>query len=144
MQVSVRDVPRKRARWLPFARNQEYSEDVIDRAADTIVEGLQQRGHYLATVDFETEQQNNILTVTFDVNPGRQYRLTDVSFIGNQRVDEDRLHGIVATTPRGGFRRILQSLLRRRRASRRTDRDDATPSVFYRRNGFRKRRREQA
>lgn len=139
VQVAVRGVPRSAVRrWLPFARNQEYSEDVIDRAADTIVEGLQQRGHYLATVDFETEQQNNVLTVTFDVNPGRQYRLTDVSFIGNQRIDEDQLHGIVATTPRGGFRRILQSLLRRPQGVTRgqiSDDRDAIES-FYRLNGF--------
>ncbi len=139
VRVAVRGVPRSAVRrWLPFGRNQEYSEDVIDRAADTIVEGLQLRGHYLATVDFETEQQNNVLTVTFDVNPGRQYRLTDVSFIGNQRIDEDQLHGIVATTPRGGFRRILQSLLRRPQGVTRgqiSDDRDAIES-FYRLNGF--------
>jgi outer membrane protein assembly factor BamA len=139
VQVAVKGVPRSTVRrWLPFGRNQEYSEDVIDRAADTIVEGLQLRGHYLATVDFETEQQNNVLTVTFDVDPGRQYRLTDVSFIGNQRVDDDKLHGIVATTPRGGFRRILQSLLRRPQGVTRGQISDDREAIesFYRLNGF--------
>lgn len=139
VQVAVKGVPRRTVRgWLPFGRNQEYSEDVIDRAADSIVEGLQLSGYYLATVDFETEQQNNILTVTFDVNPGKQYRLTDVSFIGNQRIEEDQLHGIVATTPRGGFRRILQSLLRRPAGVTRGQINDDRDAIesFYRLNGF--------
>jgi outer membrane protein insertion porin family len=139
VRVEVQGVPRSAVRrWLPFGRNQEYSEDVIDRAADAIVEGLQQRGHYLAAVDFETEQQNNILTVTFVVNPGVQYRLTDVSFIGNQRVEEDELHGLVATTPRGGFRRFLQSILRRPQGVTRGQLSDDRDSIesFYRLSGF--------
>jgi outer membrane protein assembly factor BamA/autotransporter translocation and assembly factor TamB len=139
VQVAVTGVPRRTVRrWLPFARNQEYSEDVIDRAADAIVEGLQLRGHYLATVDFETERRGNTLTVTFDVNPGKQYRLTDVSFIGNTKIEEDQLHGIVATTPRGGFRRLLMSLLRRPQGVTRgqlVEDRDAIES-FYRLNGF--------
>ncbi|MDP9190726.1 MAG: translocation/assembly module TamB domain-containing protein [Acidobacteriota bacterium] len=139
VQVEVKGVPRREVRrWLPFGRNQEYSEDVIDRAADAIVEGLQQRGHYLAAVDFETEVQNNVLTVTFDVNPGMQYRLTDVSFIGNQRVEEDDLHGLVATSPRGGFRRFMQSLLRRPQGVTRGQLSDDRDSIesFYRLSGF--------
>lgn len=139
VHVEVAGVPRSMVRrWLPFARNQEYSEDTIDRAADDIVEGLQLRGYYLATVDFETEQQNNVLTVTFEVNPGRQYRLTDVNFVGNAQVEDKELEKIVATSPSGGFRRILQSLLRRPSGVTRgqlTDDRDAIES-FYRLSGF--------
>jgi outer membrane protein assembly complex protein YaeT len=139
VQVEVTGVPRNMVRrWLPFGRNQEYSEDTIDRAATTMVEGLQLRGYYLATVDYETSRENNVLTVTFEVNPGRQYRLTDVSFIGNQQIDDDVLHGLVATTPRGGFRRIVQSLLRRPGGVTRgqiSDDRDAIES-FYRLQGF--------
>jgi outer membrane protein assembly complex protein YaeT len=139
VQVAVTGVPRSAVRrWLPFGRNQEYSEDVIDRAADDIVEGLQLRGHYLATVDYETELENNVLTVTFVVDPGRQYRLTDVNFVGNQKLDDDDLKAIVATSPSGGFRQALRSLLRRPGGVTRgqlTDDGDAIES-FYRLAGF--------
>lgn len=139
VQVAVTGVPRKTVRrWLPFGRNQEYSEDTIDRAADRIVEALQLRGHYLATVDFETELENNVLTVTFLVNPGKQYHLTDVNFIGNQRIDDDELQKIVATSPTGGFRRILQSLLRRPSGVTRGQIGDDRDAIesFYRLAGF--------
>jgi outer membrane protein insertion porin family len=139
VQVAVDGVPRRTVRrWLPFGRNQEYSEDTIDRAADKIVEGLQLRGYYLATVDFETAQENNVLTVTFHVNQGKQYHVTDVSFIGNQRMDDDQLRKIVATSPGGGFGRILQTLLRRPSGVTRgqlTGDRDALES-FYRLAGF--------
>lgn len=139
VQVAVTGVPRSMVRrWLPFGRNQEYSEDAIDRAADDIVEGLQLRGYYLATVDFETEQENNVLTVTFVVDPGRQYRLTDVNFVGNQKVEDDELRKIVATSPSGGFRRALQSLLRRPSGVTRGELSDDRDAIesFYRLAGF--------
>lgn len=139
VKVAVEGVPRSAVRrWLPFARNQEYSEDVVERAADRIVEGLQQRGHYLATVDTESALENNVWTTTFHVDPGQRYRLTDVSFIGNEKIEEDTLHGLVETTPRGGFKRVLQSLFRRASGVTRaqlTDDRDALES-FYRLEGF--------
>lgn len=139
VQVAVSGVPRSAVRrWLPFARNQEYSEDAVERAADAIVEGLQQRGHFLATVDTESALENNVWTTTFHVDPGPRYRLAEVTFSGNDDIDDDELHEIVATTPRGGFRRFLQTLFRRPAGVTRTqlaDDSDALES-FYRLQGF--------
>jgi outer membrane protein insertion porin family len=139
VKVQVTGVSRGSVRrWLPFSRNQEYSEDVVDRAADRITEGLQLRGYYLATVDTETSLENNVWTTTFHVDPGMQYHLTDVSFVGNREVEDDDLHKLVATTPRGGFKRILSSLFRRptgvTRGQLSDDRDAIESS--YRLQGF--------
>jgi outer membrane protein insertion porin family len=139
VQVAVAGVPRREVRrWLPFARNQEYSEDVIDRAADAIVEGLQQRGHFLATVYTESELANNVWTTTFHVDPGARYRLSDVAFSGNIQVGDEELHDVVATTPRGGIRRFLQTLFRRPTGVTRTQLSDDGDSLeaFYRLQGF--------
>src|SRR6185369_5717488 len=52
VRVEVTGVPRRSVRRLiPFARNQEYSEDAIERAAGDIVKAYQQLGYYNATVD---------------------------------------------------------------------------------------------
>ena len=78
-------------------------------------------------------------TVTFVVNPRQAVPpLTDVSFIGNQQIDEDELHKIVATTPRGGFRRIMQSLMRRPSGVTRGQINDDRDAIesFYRLAGF--------
>ena len=139
VRVEVAGIDRRAVRrWLPFARNQEYSEDAVERAADAITEGLQQRGHYLATVDTESSLENNVWTTTFNVSAGPRFRLTAVRFDGNIRVNEDQLHGIVATTPRGGFKRFLSTLFRRPTGVTRTQLNDDRDAVesFYRLEGF--------
>ncbi|MFP5247374.1 MAG: translocation/assembly module TamB domain-containing protein, partial [Thermoanaerobaculia bacterium] len=139
VRVAVDGVPRRIVRrWLPFARNQEYSEDVIERAADAMTEGLQQQGYFLATVNTESSLENNVWTTTFAVDPGARYRLTDVTFSGNAKVDDEELSDLVATTPRGGFRRVLQSLFRRPSGVTRTQLGDDRDALesFYRLNGF--------
>ena len=139
VQVAVSGVPRNTVRrWLPFARNQEYSEDVVVRAADRIVEGLQMRGHYEATVDVESSLEDGVWTTTFDVSPGPRYRLTEVGFSGNQKIDEDALQGAIVTAPRGGIRGFLQTLFRRPSgvtAEQLSDDQDSL-ETFYRFEGF--------
>ena len=139
VKVAVDGIDRKAVRkWLPFAKNQEYSEDYIDQSADKIVEGLQQRGHYLATVDTESSLANNVWTTTFHVTPGPRYQLTSVTFSGNRQLKEAELRRIVATSPGGGFKRVLQSLLRRPSGVTRgqlSDDRDALES-YYRLQGF--------
>jgi len=139
VKVEVDGVDRRSVRkWLPFAKNQEYSEDYIDQSADKIVEGLQQRGHYLATVDTESSLANNVWTTTFHVNPGPRYQLTAVTFSGNRQLKEDELRPVVATSPGGGIKRMLLSLFRRPQGVTRgqlSDDRDALES-YYRLQGF--------
>ncbi|HEX8408759.1 MAG TPA: translocation/assembly module TamB domain-containing protein, partial [Thermoanaerobaculia bacterium] len=139
VHVTVEGIDRGAVRrWLPFGRNQEYSEDAVDQAADNIVQGLQGRGHYAASVDTESTLENNVWTTTFHVRAGPRYRLADVTFSGNIVMPEKELHRNVATTSGGGFRRILSSLLRRPTGVTReqiADDRDALES-FYRLQGF--------
>ncbi len=139
VQVAVTGVPRSAVRrWLPFARNQEYSEDVIDQAADRIVQGLQQRGHFNAAVDTESNLENNVWTTTFHVSPGPRYRLVDVTFSGNIKEPDEHLHEVVTTSPRGGWRRALMTLFRRPQGVTREQLGDDRDSLeaHYRLEGF--------
>ena len=139
VQVQVDGISRSAVRkWLPFGRNQEYSEDAVDQAADNIVRGLQERGHYNAAVDTESELRDNVWTTTFHVNAGPRYRLAGVDFTGNVKVPEKQLHGVVATTPKGGFGRIVSTIFRRPTGVTRAQISDDTDSLvsFYRLEGF--------
>ena len=139
VRVAVAGVPQSMVRrWLPFDRNQQYSEDVIERAADTITEELQRRGYYLATVDTEAALEDDVWTTTFHVDPGERYRLVEVQFRGNDQVDDDALHDVIQTTARGGFRRVLQSLFRRHSGPTREQLSDDRDSIeaFYQLEGF--------
>jgi outer membrane protein insertion porin family len=140
VQVAVQGVPQSSVRrWLPFrGRNDVYSEDAVDRAADQIVAGLQGRGHYNAAVETESRLENNVWTTTFIVSPGPRYRLTGVLFTGNSQVEDEDVERIVTVSPRGGFKRALASLFRRPTGVTREqlgDDQDALES-FYRLRGF--------
>ena len=140
VRVEVTGISRRTVRrWLPFrGRNDEYSEDAVDRAADEIVTGLQQRGYYRAAVDIESGVQDGQWVTTFNVSPGTQYRLADVRFNGNIKVPDKDLQKAIATSPRGGFRRILNSLLRRPQGVTRGQLTDDRDSIesYYRLQGF--------
>lgn len=139
VRVEVTGVKRSAVRKvLPFARNQEYSEDVIDRAADDIVKLYQERGYLNAAADTESRLSGNTWTTTFNVRPGQQYRLSGVTFTGNSKVSDKTLAGLIQTSPAGGFRQLIARIFRRStgvtRAQMAADRDAI--ESYYRLNGF--------
>jgi outer membrane protein insertion porin family len=123
---------------LPFRGNQPYSEDAVDRAAADIVTNLQQRGFYNATVDTEGSLHENVWTSTFHVNPGQQFRLTAVTFTGNEKISDKTLAGVVSTSPSGGIKGLLATLLRRPKGVTRDQiaADRTTLESYYRLQGF--------
>jgi outer membrane protein assembly complex protein YaeT len=139
VKVEVTGVSRHSLRGiLPFRRNQPYSEDAIDRAAAAIVTNLQQRGFYNATVDTEESLQGNVWTSTFHVNPGQQFHLEAVSFTGNEKISDKTLQGVVATSPSGGIKGLIATILRRPQGVTREQiaADRTTLESYYRLHGF--------
>jgi outer membrane protein assembly complex protein YaeT len=139
VKVEVTGVSRHSLRGiLPFRKNQPYSEDAIDRAAAAIVTNLQQRGFYNATVDTEGSLQGNVWTSTFHVNPGKQFHLEAVTFTGNDKITDKTLKGVVATSPGGGIKGLLATILRRPQGVTREQiaADRTTLESYYRLHGF--------
>jgi outer membrane protein assembly complex protein YaeT len=139
VKVEVTGVTKRSLRGLlPFARNEGYSEDLIDKAADDIVKHLQQQGFINAAVDTEEHLADNVWTTTFHVNPGQHYTLTAVTFTGNAKVSDKTLADVVSTSTTGGFRSFFAHILRRptgvTRAQLGSDRDAV--ESFYRLQGF--------
>ncbi|HUP59286.1 MAG TPA: translocation/assembly module TamB domain-containing protein [Thermoanaerobaculia bacterium] len=162
VRVEVTGVPRRAVRrYLPFrGRNDEYSEDAVERAADEIVRAYQQRGHFHASVDTESRLENsrradvpsapadgrtgrppslpNEWITTFDVHPGVRYTLAEVTFSGNTKKSDKELNEVVATSARGGFRRLISTIFRRPRGVTREQLSDDRDAVesHYRLQGF--------
>jgi outer membrane protein insertion porin family len=139
VKVEVTGISRHSLRSiLPFRKNQPYSEDAIDRAAAAIVTNLQERGFYNAAADTEEALQGNVWTSTFHVNPGQQFRLEAVSFTGNEKISDKILQGVVATSPRGGIKGLLATILRRPQGVTREQiaADRTTLESYYRLHGF--------
>jgi outer membrane protein assembly complex protein YaeT len=140
VRVEVEGAPRNMvARQLPFrSRNQEYSEDVVERAADDMVRSLQQRGYFYATVDADSGLKDGVWVTTFKVRPGEQYRLAEIGFSGNARIPDKELRGLIQTSPSGGIRRLLASLFRRPTGITRTQLSEDRDALesHYRLAGF--------
>jgi outer membrane protein insertion porin family len=139
VRVAVVGVPEHDVRrQIPFSRNEAYSEDVIDNAADAIVKSYQERGYINATVDTEGKLENNVWTTTFKVVPGEKFKLDAVTFTGNKQVPAKDLQNVVATSTSGGFRSFMATLFRRptgvTRAQLSADRDAL--ESYYRLQGF--------
>jgi translocation and assembly module TamB len=139
VKVEVTGVTKRSLRGLlPFGRNEGYSEDLIDKAADDIVKHLQQQGFINAAVDTEEHLADNVWTTTFHVNPGQHYTLTAVTFSGNAKVSDKVLADVVSTSTSGGFRSFFAHIFRRptgvTRAQLGSDRDAV--ESFYRLQGF--------
>jgi len=139
VRVAVVGVPARDVRRLiPFRRNQEYSEDAIDRAADDIVKAYQELGYYNATVDTEGKLEGDTWVSTFNVHPGQRYALTSVTFTGNEKVPADKLAELVTTAKRGGFSTFVAKLFHRPTAPTRADLSGDRDAIesYYRLNGF--------
>lgn len=125
-------------RHLPFARNQEYSEDVIDEAANDMIVSLQQAGYFNAVVDVDEDLDGEVLTTTFRVRPGQKFKLGEITFSGNAKISDKELRSVVATAPTGGLRSFIGNLLRRptgvTRPQLSSDRDAI--EAYYRLSGF--------
>jgi len=141
VRVEVAGVPRRAVRrQLPFrARNSEYSEDAVDRAADDIVRAYQQRGYFNAAVDTESHTEDGTWVTTFHVAPGAKLKLVQVTFSGNVKVPDKELAKLVATSEKSGFfSRIIGSIFRRPggvTSQQLSDDRDAVES-YYRLQGF--------
>lgn len=139
VRVEVIGVPRNDVRHiLPFRRNQAYSEDLVDAAADNIVRLYQRHGYFNAVADSEGRLEGNTWTTTFNVRPGQRYRLAAVTFSGSEKVSDQKLKGIVQTVPQREFRFFFTSLFRRptgvTREALSADRDAI--ESYYRLKGF--------
>ncbi|HEY8131400.1 MAG TPA: translocation/assembly module TamB domain-containing protein [Thermoanaerobaculia bacterium] len=139
VKVEVTGVSRRDVRGLiPFRKNQPYSEDAIDKAAEDIVKNDQAHGFFNSAVDTEEHLVNNVWTITFHVNRGMQYQLAAVTFTGNEKVPDKKLSEVVSTSTSGGFRSFFARLLRRptgvTKVQLSADRDAI--ESYYRLNGF--------
>ncbi len=139
VRVEVVGVPRHAVRGvLPFSRNQAYSEDAIEAAAQNIITLYQQRGYYNVAVDTEGRlQPDDTWVTTFNVKPGEHFRLTAVNFTGNTKIAARKLRQVVTTAPQGGIRSFFAGLFHRGGVTQAqlTSDQDAIQSL-YRLEGF--------
>lgn len=139
VRVEVEGVSRDEVKkMLPFRRSGEYSEDLLQRSIDDILESYQRRGYFRATVDLDEKLIGPEWVITFKINKGERYRLKTVNFDGNIRISDRKLRKVVVTSRPGFVRGLLSTLLRRPTGvtgEQLADDRDAL-ETFYRLEGF--------
>ncbi|HVT04555.1 MAG TPA: outer membrane protein assembly factor BamA [Thermoanaerobaculia bacterium] len=114
VKVEVAGVPKREVRRLiPFRRSEPYSEDVIARTTDRLLQTYQQRGYFFASIDPLEKTVGDEFVITFNIKPGKRYEVAGVEFQGNQQVSDKKLRKVIATGPIGGIKKVVSSLLRR-------------------------------
>jgi outer membrane protein insertion porin family len=139
VRVEVEGVPRSNVRrMIPFGKNQGYSADVIDRAADKILTSYQQKGYFQVAVDTDEKLVGGEWVITYKIVPGPKVGLSAVHFSGNALLSDRELSKVVATSPSGGIGALVATLLRRptgvTQSQLRSDRDAL--ESYYRIQGF--------
>jgi outer membrane protein insertion porin family len=141
VKVAVTGVPEHDVRRLiPFKKNEAYSQDVVDTAAEDIVKAYQELGYYNATADTEEhlDPATNVWTTTFHVNPGQRFRLTAITFSGNQKIKDDELRNVIPTSTHGGIKEAIANLFHRPTAPTRQELGSDRDAIesYYRLTGF--------
>jgi|GEM_PF-292433 len=139
VKVEVAGVPKRDVRRLiPFRKSEPYSEDLIARTTDHLIETYQQRGYFFVTVDPREKTVGDELVIEFNIKPGNRYDVAGVAFEGNTQIADRKLKKVILTGPIGGVKRLALSLLRRpqgiTQAQLNTDRDAV--DALYKIQGF--------
>ncbi|MDX1584607.1 MAG: POTRA domain-containing protein, partial [Thermoanaerobaculia bacterium] len=136
--VTTEEVSRGVRRLLPFADDQPYAPDVIDRARDRIIDYYQRRGFFFAEASVAETRSEGTLSIEFSISPGEAYELGEVRFEGAEQVSSDTLREVIQAGESGAFQKALATILRRPQGvtSEILSDDREALESYYRLHGF--------
>jgi outer membrane protein insertion porin family len=68
---------------VPVYEENALDEDLLNEGKRNLLDYMQTRGYFEASVDFRREEANDLLRVTYVINPGARHKLVRVTFTGN-------------------------------------------------------------
>jgi len=117
---------------IPVYEENAVDDDLLNEGKKNLLDYLQTKGHFDATVTIEKESEPKILRVIYKIDPGPQHKLSLVQIAGNKEfLDTAKLRSYLQIQPASRFvshGRYSGSLLKN---------DVATLESLYRANGFR-------
>jgi outer membrane protein insertion porin family len=117
---------------IPVYEEDAVDDDLLNEGKQNLLDYMQTRGHYDATVSIRKESDAKTLRVIYQIDPGPVHKLVLVEITGNKQfLDTAKLRSYLEIQPSGRFfnhGRYSGSLLKS---------DVATLEGLYRSNGFR-------
>ena len=124
--------PRIMRKEIPVYEEDAVDDDLLNEGKRNLLDYLQRRGHFDATVNIEKQSEPKVLRVIYRIDPGPVHRLVQVDITGNKNfLDTAKLRSylqIQSATPLLSHGRYSGTLL---------NSDVATLEGLYRSNGFR-------
>jgi outer membrane protein assembly complex protein YaeT len=119
---------------IPIYQENALDDDLLNEGKRNLLNLLQSRGHFDATVDFQKETGPNTVRIIYKINPGPVHKLVLVEIAGNKYFPRQMLRQRLQIQPAGKFfspGRYSEALLKN---------DVAGFQALYVANGFRQAR----
>lgn len=121
---------------IPVFEEHSLDDDLLNEGKRNLLDYLQAKGHFDATVDFKKESSPDKLSVVYSVDPGPIHRVESVKIVGNKYFERAALEPLLEVQPATRFvshGRYSGALVRA---------DVARLQSMYRTNGFQQARIE--
>jgi outer membrane protein assembly complex protein YaeT len=118
-------------REIPIYQENALDEDLLNEGKRNLLNYLQTRGHFDATVDYQRETHPDLVRVIYRIDPGPVHKLAFVEIAGNKYFSTHQIRQRLQIQPAGRFfspGRYSEALLKN---------DAATIQALYVSNGFR-------
>ena len=117
---------------IPVYEEDAVDDDLLNEGKQNLLDYLQNRGHFDATVDIEKQSEPQVLRVIYRINPGPLHSVVKIEIIGNKEfLDTAKLRSYLQMQPAARF------LTHGRYSGTLLKSDVATLEKLYRSNGFR-------
>ncbi|WP_273266286.1 outer membrane protein assembly factor BamA [Flexistipes sinusarabici] len=89
---------------LSIAEGDVFEKPAIENAVKTIKAEYQDRNYYNVNVNFSVEQRpDNTVDIIFTIDEGKEAKVEEIKFYGNDNISDDKLEDIIQTSEKGFF-----------------------------------------
>jgi len=119
---------------LSLGQNKIFSEVLLKKDVDIILNNLNDAGYYNAKVEPRiAELDGNVINLVLDVNRGKKYRISNIFFIGNKNFSASTLSDVVSSSRYGWWKFLSNSSTAN---NSRIDYDATLLKKFYLERGY--------
>ncbi len=89
---------------ISFGEGDVFEKKVIESGVKAIINEYQDRKYYNVKVSFDIEERSdNTVDVIFTIEEGKEAKVTNIIFNGNEQIDDETLSDVIETSEKGFF-----------------------------------------
>jgi len=89
---------------ISIKEGETFEKSAIENAVKTIIAEYQDRNYYNVEVNFSVEERpDNTVDIIFNINEGKEAKVEEINFYGNDNISDDKLKDVIQTSEKGFF-----------------------------------------